>query len=88
LEHPYTHMKTTIDISDPLLAQAKRVASRQGLTIKALVERGLRHEISRDGRVAEYNFVPVTDGMPNVQVGYESMSWEQVRDLLYEGRGA
>src|SRR5215218_5709383 len=35
-------MKTTLDISDPLLREARKVAARQGTTLRALVELGLR----------------------------------------------
>lgn len=35
-------MKTTIEISDELLARSRKVADRHGLTLRALVEEGLR----------------------------------------------
>lgn len=35
-------MKTTIEISDPLLRQAKRLAAKEGTTLRDMVERGLR----------------------------------------------
>jgi len=38
-----THMKTTIEISDPLLKAAKKAAARNGISSQALVELGLRN---------------------------------------------
>ena len=56
-----THMKTTIEISDPLFAAAKRQAARTGMTLRALIEQGLKQTLKdgahepvhqpRDGRV-------------------------------------
>jgi hypothetical protein len=81
-------MKTTVDIADPLLMQAKRLAVKRGTTLKALMEQGLRQVVAEKSAEAAYRFVPVTfkgDGMrPEVEAG----GWETIRDLIYEGRGA
>ena len=49
-------MRTTLDINDPLLAEAKSVAAQRGLSLKALVEDALRERLRGLGdsrRVAE-----------------------------------
>jgi hypothetical protein len=38
--------KTTVKISEPLLRDARKLAAREGITLRTLVERGLRHMIS------------------------------------------
>ena len=44
-----THiMKTTIDLSDDLLVEAKATAARRRTTLKAMVEHALRREIRGD----------------------------------------
>ena len=43
-------MKTTIEISEPLLNQARRLATRQGTTLRALVEEGLRKVVAEKRR--------------------------------------
>jgi hypothetical protein len=41
-----THMKTTLDISDPLFNSAKALAQQSHTTLRALVEEGLRRVLS------------------------------------------
>ena len=46
-----THMKTTIEIAEPVLEQARRLARKEGVTLRDLVEEGLRTVVaSRGGR--------------------------------------
>jgi hypothetical protein len=40
-----THMKTTLELPDDLLIEAKSVAARRRTTLKALIEHALRREI-------------------------------------------
>jgi len=39
-------MKTTVEISDSLLREARRLAAREGVTLRTLVERGLHRVIA------------------------------------------
>lgn len=41
-----THMKTTIEIADPLFEEAKKLAAEQHTTLRELVEQGLRRAIA------------------------------------------
>jgi mRNA-degrading endonuclease RelE of RelBE toxin-antitoxin system len=43
-------MKTTVDIPQSLLDEAKKLAANHRTTVKALVEEGLRHVISEHQR--------------------------------------
>jgi hypothetical protein len=39
-------MKPTINISDPLLREARNLAEREGVALRAMVERGLRRIVT------------------------------------------
>ncbi|OFZ99646.1 MAG: hypothetical protein A2Z64_08375 [Betaproteobacteria bacterium RIFCSPLOWO2_02_67_12] len=80
------HMKTTIEISDPLLRQAKRVAAKERTTVRALVEQGLRRELGARQRGARFRLRPVTVGGKGLQPGV-THAWERLAALIYEGRG-
>jgi hypothetical protein len=57
-------VKTTIDIADDLISRAKLVQKRDGVTLRTLVEDGLRLVLDRDARKPKYRFVPVVAGTP------------------------
>lgn len=82
-----THMKTTIDISDALLDQAKKLAARDGISVKALVELGLRRVIAEGRNNAVFRLRKASFKGMGLQPGIEGASWERLRELAYEGRG-
>ncbi len=82
-------MKTTIDIADPLLAEARRLAEREGTTLRALVEAGLRDVLkARRPGSPRFQLKLVTFAGDGLRDDVEEGSWERVRELAYEGRGA
>lgn len=81
------HMKTTIEISDALFRQARKLAAREGVTLRSLVEEGLRRVL--DGRAAPppAPFHPVVFGGDGFTEEAGDGRWERLRTILYEGRG-
>ena len=82
-------MKTTLDIPDALLDEARRVAREQGTTIRALVADGLRTELDARAapRPATAPSSPVFHGELGLQPGIDLGDWDSIRGLAY-GRWA
>lgn len=55
-------MKTTVEFNDDLLAEIKRAKARDGVSMKELVEEGLRLAIAVREQRAGYRFRPVVVG--------------------------
>ena len=75
----------TLQISDPLFAEAKRFAAARGLTLREVVESGLR-------RVLE----PQPPGAKRFRLRKvifkgrglaADADWNYIREMIYEGRG-
>jgi hypothetical protein len=83
-------MKTTVDIADALLKQAKRLAAKRGMTLRELIESGLRHELERQRAVDEERAELRTHTFRGrgLQRGVVWGDWGTLRDLAYEGRGS
>jgi hypothetical protein len=83
-------MKTTIEIADPLLKEAKKAAAREGTTLRALVERGLR-QVLTDGKKRRRPFRMVTFKGEGLQSEFQKADgtedWEKIYDEIYRGRG-
>lgn len=80
-------MKTTIDIADPLLAAAKKAAAREGTTLRALVELGLRQVIETRKRGGAFRLRKASFRGEGLQTPAKDLSWEQLRELAYGDRG-
>jgi hypothetical protein len=50
-----THMKTTVELPDALLTEAKAVAARRRTTLKAMIEHALKREIRYGEEIADEN---------------------------------
>ena len=82
-----SHMKTTIQIPDSLFEEARKLAHQERTTLKALVEQGLRRIVSERKRRSRFRLRKVTFNGQGLQPRLAGSSWEQIRELSYEGRG-
>jgi Bacterial antitoxin of type II TA system, VapB len=80
-------MKTTIEISDPLLREARKLAEHEGVTLRALVERGLRRVVVKTKPDAPFKLRRASFKGKGLQAEARSASWDRLRDMAYEGRG-
>ena len=81
-------MKTTIELSDKLLDDARKLAAAQGVPVRELVERGLRHVVAEAKRPRE-SFVlrKASFKGKGLRPELQGASWDRLRELAYEGRG-
>ncbi len=81
-------MKTTIDMADALFFDARRLAEEEGITIRALVEEGLRLAMDRRRASPPFKLQDASFGGEGLQREFSDVSWEQIRQAAYEGRGS
>lgn len=83
-------MKTTLDIADDLLIEAKAVAARRRTTLKALVEHALQREIhpatSMAGTAFDKDLIEISPyGLPRLKRhGTGSITTAMVRQMMDE----
>jgi hypothetical protein len=84
-----THMekKTTLDLPYPLLEETKGLAARDGTTVRALVEEGLRKVIAERRRESAFRLRDASFKGRGLHPDVAEGSWERVRALAYQGRG-
>ena len=80
-------MKTTIEFPPALLQQARRYAREHGLTFKAVLELGLRKVLDEKPRRGKFKLRDGSFKGEGMQPEFENASWEQIRAVIYEGRG-
>lgn len=80
-----THMKTTVEIATPLLVEAKRIAKRDGVTLRELIDQGLRRALDDRNAAARKPYVlkDCSNKAARLQPWIREGDWNQLRDAIY-----
>jgi hypothetical protein len=81
-------VKTTVEISDALLREVRKLAAREGITLRTLVERGLHRVVAEAERPAPFKLRRASFNGKGLQPELREAPWERLRDLTYKDRGA
>jgi hypothetical protein len=78
-------VKTTIELPDALLIEAKKHAAAHGLTLKEVMEAGLRKILASDAARGKFRLRKCSVGGEGL---VRDFTWPEIRDEIYKGRGA
>jgi len=81
-------MKTSVEIPDSLFERARRLASRERTTLRALIEEGLRRLIAERKAPKPFKLRRVTFPGKGLQPRMAGAGWRAMRDTIYKERGA
>ena len=81
-------MKTSIELPDALIEQARRVAQEEGTTLRALVEEGLQRSLEAQRRTARRQLDFPSYGGNGITDEFQGAPWSLIRDEIYRGHGA
>ena len=76
-------MRTTLDIFDPLLRAARKVAAREKTTLRSLVERGLRKVVAEKERRPPFRLRKASFNGYGLRSELDGASWGVIRALGY-----
>ena len=80
-------MKTTIEISNSLLQEARKLAAKEKTTVRALVEQGLRQVLTERKSRGVFKLRKAIFKGRGLQSEFAGATWERIREAAYEGRG-
>ena len=80
-------MKTTFDLPDSLLEEARRAAAERETTVKALVEAGLRRELRENAKRSRFKLRDASFKGRGLRPEVAEAPWERLRELAYGERG-
>ena len=77
-------MKTTVEISDDLAAEARQVAKREGTTLRAVIEQGIRLKVEQSNRTQGYKLPDRSVQGRGLKPEFRHKSWEEIRATAHE----
>ena len=81
-------MKTTVELAGDLVTEAKRYATRHGITLRAVIEDGIRSTLRADRSArAPFTLRDASVGGSGLQPEFRDEAWSKMREAAYGGRG-
>lgn len=79
-------MKTTVELADDLVTEAKRYANRHGITLRDVIEGGIRATLrAEEGARAPFTLRDASVGGSGLQPEFRDATWSKMREAAYEG---
>jgi hypothetical protein len=80
-----TQMKTTVEIADPVLEKAKRLAETRKTTLKAIIDEALRDFLASRPVQPKFKLRDASfkGGGQGLAPEFANASWEQILDEVY-----
>lgn len=77
-------MRTTLNITDSLLVEAKACALREGITVQALIERGLQLALAERRAPGPFRLRDAAVNGSGLLPESERMNWSRLLEASYE----
>ena len=81
-------MRTTVDILDPLLRAARKLAAQEGTALRWLVEQGLRRVVDEKSKKSAFRLRKASFKGHGLRPELADVGWERLRDIDYQDRGS
>jgi hypothetical protein len=75
-------MKTTVVIADSLFARAQRASKKRGVTMRQLIEEGLR-AVLQESQKPDYRLPDCSVGREGGTFPLTGKSWSEIRSAIY-----
>ena len=77
-------MRITVNLPDTLLLEAKKIAAREGTTLRMLIEQSLRNSINQRERSPRFRLRKTSFKGHGLSAKVRNAGWDRLRALAYE----
>lgn len=78
------HMRTTLELPDPLFKRAQRLARARGVPFRALVAEALQKLLTAQVPATQFKLADTTFGGDGLVDGLHDLQWERISSLVYD----
>ncbi len=79
-------MKTTVEVPDELFQEIQRIARDEGVSMRSLMEEGLRAVLERHRRAGSFRLPDASVDGNGLRTEFQGASWDELRAAAYGNR--